>query len=449
MELTQTRPQTRFLNDRFRKALILEEPDPSLDDNLRAQGIEPERIGKPECYDVDYVLSRLREEQHDLLYKRSKFIVDDAVLKASPKLAAVMLCCIGDDSVDKEACAQEGVLVINDPVSNGRSVVEMVLGEMVCLARRIFPANDAGRQHLWTKDSTRRFELKGKTLSVIGLGNIGKQVAQVADNFGMDVCFYDRSDVAREVGTTLGWTACATLDDAFRKGDFVTVHVSAEDPQGHSNKGLLSYDHFRQLGADRAENGPRCFINAARGFLYNPAELKQAIDEGHVRAAAIDVYPDEPGSADDDWDNPYAELQDVITTPHIGAATQEAQPRIAAHMATSTQMLNRTGTMRDTVYQPGRTIGINAEPPCWGLTVVHSDVRGTKKAIDDTIYDAGASNVQSNHCDFPDYGVAYDINALDQKLSDRALEAIIERAADLTGDPHAIRSIRQFKIEEG
>ena len=447
MESTQTLPQTRFLNDRFQKALILEEPDPSLDDCLREQGIEPERIAKPDCYDVEHVLQRLEDGQHDLLYKRSKFIVNKEVLRASSNLAAVMLCCIGDDSVDKAACAQEGVLVINDPVSNGRSVVEMVFGEMICLARRIFSANEAGRKHLWTKDSTRRYELKGKTLSIIGLGNIGKQVARVADNFGMDICFYDRSDVAREVGTTLGWTSCASIGAAFRRGDFVTVHVSAEDPQGNPNRGLLTYDHFRQLAADRPDNSPRGFINAARGFLYDPDELKRAITEGHVRAAAIDVYPEEPGSNGDAWDNPYADMDAVITTPHIGAATQEAQPRIASHMATSTRLLNETGTMRDTVYQPGRTIGINAEPPCWGLSGVHSDGRGTKKAIDDTIYDAGASNLQSNHCDFPDYGVAYDINALDQRLSPNALETMIERAVELTGDTHAIRSIRQFPIE--
>ncbi len=449
MEATETLPQTRFLNARFQHALILEEPDPSLDEHLREQGIEPERVPKPDCYDVDAIVQRLEEGQHDLLFKRSRFVVNERVLQASRNLAAVMLCCIGDDSVDKAACAREGVLVINDPVSNGRSVVEMVFGEMICLARRIFSANEAGRRHLWTKDSTRRFELKGKTLSIIGLGNIGKQVARVADSFGMDICFYDRSDVAREVGTTLGWTSCNSIDDAFRSGDFVTVHVSAEDPQGEPNRGLLTYDHFRQLAADRPDNSPRGFINAARGFLYDPSDLKRAIDEGHVRAAAIDVYPDEPGSNGDEWDNPYADLDEVITTPHIGAATQEAQPRIAAHMATSTRLLNEAGTMRDTVYQPGRTIGVNADPPCWGLTVVHSDIRGTKKAIDDTIYKAGASNLQSNHCDFPDFGVAYDINALDQKLSDHELEHMIENAAELTGDPNAIRSIRQFPIEKG
>ena len=224
-------PQTRFLNAHFQKALILEQPDPSLDDYLRKQGIEPDRVPKPDCYDQDAMVERLREGQHDLIYKRSKFVVDEDVVQASDNLAAVMLCCIGDDSVDKPACADEGVLVLNDPVSNGRSVVEMVIGEMIVLARRLYTANESGRQHRWTKDSTRRYELMDKTLSVVGLGNIGKQLARLADAFGMNICFYDRSDVAREVGTTLGWTSCGSLSEAFRRADFVTVHASAEDPQ--------------------------------------------------------------------------------------------------------------------------------------------------------------------------------------------------------------------------
>ncbi|WP_022835422.1 NAD(P)-dependent oxidoreductase [Salisaeta longa] len=446
MPETETAPRTRFLAPSFSKALILEEPDPSLDDYLREQGITPERLPKSATENIDHVVERLAEGHHDLLYKRSKFPVTEDVLQASPNLAAIMLCCIGDDTVDKKACAREGVLVMNDPVSNGRSVVELVMGEMVCLARRIFSANDAGRQHLWTKDSARRYELKGKTLSIVGLGNIGKQVARIADAFGMDICFYDRSDVAREVGATLGWRACHSLDEAFRAGDFVTLHVSAEDPRGQSNAGLITYDHFQQLAADRPANSPRGFINAARGFLFDPSDLTRAVNEGHVRAAAIDVYPEEPGSADDSWQNPYAELEDVVTTPHIGAATQEAQPRIAKHMAGSTRLFNEQGTVRDTVFAPGQQIGVRAEPPYWVLAVVHSDVRGTKKAIDDSIYEAGASNVQSNHWDFPAYGIAYDISAIDQPLAKDQLERLIERAADLSDDPSAIRSLRQFKV---
>jgi len=449
MEQPQTLPQTRRLNARFKKAIILEEPDPSLDDYLRQQGIEPERLPRSATKDVESVIRRLEEGQHDLLYKRSKFPVDERVLQASQNLAAIMLCCIGDDTVDKPACAREGVLVLNDPVSNGRSVVEMVLGEMIGLARRIFSANEAGRQHLWTKDSARRYELLGKSLSIVGLGNIGKQVAQLADALGMEVYFYDKSEVAREVGSTLGWTACDSLTDAFRKGDFVTLHVSAEDPKGHPNRGMIDYEHFRQLAAERGDNSPRGFINAARGFLYDPNDLKRAIEEGHVRAAAVDVFPEEPGSSDEEWHNPYADLQEVVTTPHIGAATQEAQPRIASHMATSTQMLNEQGTVRDTVFAPGQTIGVNADPPYWALAVVHSDVRGTKKAIDDSIYEAGASNLQSNHRDFPDLGIAYDVSAINQPLDEAQLDQMIERAVELSDDPNAIRSIRQFKVNGG
>ncbi len=439
--------QTRFLNEDFQKALILEEPDPSLDDYLREQGIEPDRVPKPECYDQEAMAERLRDGQHDLLYKRSKFVVDEPIVQASDNLAAVMLCCIGDDTVDKAACAREGVLVLNDPISNGRSVVEMVLGKMVVLARRLFTANELGHRHQWSKDNTRRYELMNKTLSVVGLGNIGKELARVADTLGMEICFYDESEVAREVGTTLGWTSCSSLREAFRKGDFVTVHVSAEDPKGRSNEGLLTYDHFRQLGADRPDNSPRAFINAARGFLYDPEDLKRAIEENHVLAAAVDVYPEEPGSADDDWVNPYADMDRVLTTPHIGAATQEAQPRIASRMATSTRLLNEQGTVRDTVFGQGHTIGVNAEPPYWILAVVHSDVRGTKKAIDDSIYEAGASNLQSNHRDFPELGIAYDVNAIDQPLSQEQLEGIIESAASLSEDPQAIRALRHFKVE--
>lgn len=438
----------RLLQPRFTRALIIENPDPSLDDHLRAQGIEPERLPESATDDVDYVVERLREGQHDLLFKRSKFPVDARVLQASDNLAAVILCCIGDDSVDKAACAREGIVVMNDPVSNSRSVVELVFGEMILLARRIFTSHDAGRRHLWTKDSTRRYELKDKTISIIGLGNIGKQVAQMAEAFGMHVTFYDTSDLAREVGSTLGWKPTKTLMEAFRAGDFVSLHLSSEDRHGHSNRGLIGYEHFKQLGADRGEGSPRIFINVARGFLYDPEDLKRAVQEGHVQAAAVDVFPDEPGSARDPWVNPYADLpNEVVTTPHIGAATQEAQPRIAAHVAGTAHLFDRYGTLRDTVYSPRQVIGVDADPPYWVLAVVHSDARGTKKAISDAVFEAGANNIQSFHRDFPKLGIAYDLSAIDRPLDQAQLDRLVASARALTGDDDAIRSLRQFKVE--
>ncbi|MFW5811526.1 MAG: NAD(P)-dependent oxidoreductase [Alkalispirochaetaceae bacterium] len=436
----------RRLRGRFGSALILENPHETLDRELEAQGIEVERLPERATRDRDFVLQRLRDGGHDLLFKRSRFLVDQEVLEAAPQLAAVMLCCIGDDSVDKNACAREGVLVMNDPVSNGRSVAEMVIGEMICLARRIFVAHEAGREHLWTKESSGRYELQGRTISVIGLGNIGRQVARLAEAFGMRVAFYDQSSVAREVGRAFGWIECSSLEEAFRTGDVVTLHLSAEDSQGRRNERVIGLDHFRLLGADRGEQTPRVFVNAARGFLYDPDALRTALAEGVVRAAAIDVFPDEPGSRDDPWHNPYAELESVTTTPHIGAATEEAQPRIAQYMAGSAQLFNLRGTVRDTVFRPKLRIDLDAEPGQWALAVVHSDARGTKKAIADTIFEAGANYLDSNHHDFPRYGIAYDLSAIDRPLEESELDRLVEAATEISGDPTAIRSIRQFRV---
>ncbi len=436
----------RFLRGQFKKALVLENPHTSLDTLLEAQGIEVERLPESATEDVDEIIRILEEGQHDLIFKRSRFEIDERVLKASSNLAAVILCCIGDDSIDKEACAREGVLVMNDPISNGRSVVELVFGEMILLARRLFDTATKTQGSLWTKDSRQRYELKGKTISIIGLGNIGKQVAQMAEMFGMTVYFHDSRELAREVGVTLGWTACATIAEAFRVADFVTVHLSSEDISGKSNRNILTYDIFSQFGAERESNSPRIFINAARGFLFEPEDLKRAVREGFVRNAAIDVFPEEPGSSKDVWHNPYADTPEVIATPHIGAATEEAQPRIAQHVANTANMFNIRGAVRDCIYSPGQSINVDVDDAKYNLTVVHSDTRGTKKAVADAIFEAGLNNISSSHRDFVNYGFAYDVNAIDKPLSQEQLVNLISSAREISGDPHAIRAIRQIKI---
>lgn len=440
------RDGVRFLNGVFKKALILENPSEELDALLEEQGIEAERLPESATLDREHVIQRLRDGQHDLIFKRSRFEVDEEVLQASDNLAAVMLCCIGDDSVDKEACAREGVLVMNDPVSNGRSVVELVFGEMICMARRIFHAVENTRESVWTKDNHQRYEIMGKNLSIIGLGNIGKAVAQMAEVFGMNVYFYDTKEVAREVGSTLGWTACKSMDEAFRVADFVTVHVSAEDHRGRSNKNALTYEHFAQMGADRGDNSPRIFINAARGFLFEPDDLKRAVREGKISYASVDVYPEEPGSKKDVWQNPYSDFSEIVGTPHIGAATQEAQPRIGHKMAYTTRLFNCYGSVRDTVFSPGNNIGVEGSEPRYILTVVHSDARGTKKAVSDAIFDAELNNMESSHRDFSKYGVAYDISAIDQALTEDQLMALVENARNISGDPQAIRSVRLIEV---
>lgn len=437
----------RYLNGSFKKALILENPDASLDEYLRRQGIEPHRLPNSMTQDVDAVLGVLREGQHDLIYKRSRFIVDEAVLTASEKLAGIMLCCIGDDSVDKDACAKHGVLVTNDPISNARSVVELVFGEMLCLARRIFDANDKIHHNVWTKNNKARYEIKGKNLGILGLGNIGKQVAQMGEAFGMNIFFFDDSELAKEVGQTLGWTSCGSINELFEESDFLTIHVSSENSRGQTNLNMLNYEHFSKLGEARGDNSPRILINAGRGFLFEPEDLTRAINEESVKFAAIDVFPKEPGSGSDEWVNPYSALPQVIATPHIGAATQEAQPRIASYVAGTTRLFDCFGTMRSCVYSPGKIIGVNdTQDASHILCVVHSDARGTKKAINDAIFDAGRNNIQSSHRDFPKYRLAYDVSAMDAALTDEQIATLIESARTISGDPTAIRSVRQIEV---
>ena len=347
----------RVSHGEFTRALVLENPDPTLDDHLRGIGIEPFRPSSTP--NEDELIKLLEADPYELIYKRSRVEITPRVLDAAPNLSAVMLCCIGDDSVDKVACAQRGVLVTNDPVSNGRSVVELFTGEMICMARRVFEADRETNQNQFVKTQAQRFEVRGKTLGVFGLGNIGKQVAQVGELLGMKIAFYDNREVAREVGQTMGWDFAPTLADLFKTSDVVTAHISAFDYRGNSNDGVLKYEHFAAMG-EKERPSPRLFLNLARGNILDPKDLTRAVDEGHIGQAMVDVYPEEPRQKSDPWVNPYAGHPRIFGTPHIGAATLEAQPRIASHVAGTTRLLSRYGRLRNCVFGGKEEVGIDS-----------------------------------------------------------------------------------------
>lgn len=426
---------------------MVESPDSVLDELLAAEGIEVDR--RSDVPDEATLARWLAEGGHDVLFKRSRVPVTREVVAAAPRLSLVQLCCIGDDSVDKQACADHGVLVFNDPVSNGRSVVELAMGHLVALSRRLYETYNHTRDGGFDKSQAERFEIQGRTLGVFGLGNIGRQTARAAEAFGMKILFYDSREVAREVGVEMGWEMAPNIDALFRRSDAVTVHVSAEDARGKSNRGLILREHFAALAADRPAPSPRLFLNLARGFLYDPADLLAAISAGEVRRAAVDVYPEEPrGSAP--WANPYASEPRVATTPHLGAATVDAQPRIARRVAQSVRAFSRFGAIRDCVLRPRLQMGISDLDSVGALlAVTHSTVRGSRKALQDAIFEAGASNLSTAHQDFEEFGVAYDLLALDRPLALEQLHAIAVRAAQVTGDERAIRRIRQLEIDGG
>lgn len=436
---------TRVHSGPLTKALVVEAPDPVLDELLQAQGIEVDR--RSQVPDEATLARWLRDGGHDCLFKRSRVPVTREVVAAAPRLLAVQLCCIGDDSVDKRACADHGVGVFNDPVSNGRSVVELAIAHLIALSRRLYETYDHTRAGGFDKSQTERFEVQGRVLGVLGLGNIGRATARAAEALGMHIVFHDTREVAREIGVEMGWQAVSSIDELFRKSDAVTVHVSAEDARGAGNQGLLTRAHFAQLAAERPGTSPRLFVNLARGFLYDPADLLAAISAGEVRRAAVDVYPEEPRGSGP-WSNPYAGEPRVATTPHLGAATLDAQPRIARRVAQTVRGFSRGGAIRDCVFRPRLTLALSDLAPGNALVAVwHSTTRGSRKAIQDAVFDAGASNLSTAHQDFEGLGVAYDLLALDRPLTADELARIGAAAAHLTGDPNTVRSLRQMVVD--
>ena len=432
----------RILTGPLKKALVVENPHPSLAGLLEDQGIEVDWM--QQAPSEGELAKILKEGGHQILFKRSRVPVTRAVIEAAPELVCVQLCCIGDDSVDKQACADHGVLVFNDPASNGRSVVELVVGHLIGLSRQLYETFDATHQGIWEKTASERYEIRGKVLGVFGLGRIGRATARAAEALGMNIVFWDNREVAQEVGQEMGWKLAESAEKLFRTSDAVTMHVSASDTNGQSNQDLLDRELLHCLGADRPENSPRIFINAARGLLFKPEWLIEAVRDGHIRRAAVDVYPNEPGNNMAGWDNPYAGEARIATTPHIGAATQEAQPRIARRVAHTIRGYSQTGSIRDCVFSPRTAIsmadGLKGKSL---LLVVHGTTRGTKRALDAAIFEAQADNLRSTHRDFPRWGIALDVNLLSKRLSPQELERLAQRLVEETGDTNAVRLVRQ------
>ena len=431
----------KYWNGAIHRALIMENPSKIIDETLKNEGMDVYRLSY--IPNEDQLIEEINKVGAQVVFKRSQVEITRRVLEACPSIFVVQLCCIGDDSVDKQACADHGVMVFNDPISNGRSVVELVIGNMIALSRRLYETNERCRVGQWEKDSHRRFEIMGKNIGILGLGNIGRGVARAAHALGMHVYFYDTRQVSIELGKELGWKHIHDITELFRLSDVLTVHLSARDIQGESNEGIIGGDILEQLGADR-ENSPKIFINFARGFLHTPEALIEAIQKGGIYSAAVDVYPDEPKKGEG-WVNPYEHCPQVVVFPHIGASTQEAQPRIGTRVSETFLQFSQTGMVRDTPFRVRSTLALSDTPKKGQalLLVFHTTARGTKRALDEAIYEAGISNLSSIHSDFHDYGFAYEIALLDGILSEQDIGNISLRAEDLTGQKDVIRSIRQ------
>ncbi|NOT90836.1 phosphoglycerate dehydrogenase [Ferruginibacter sp.] len=249
-----------------------------------------------------------------LLGIRSKTQVTKKVLEAAEKLQAIGCFCIGTNQVDLKEATKKGVAVFNAPYSNTRSVAELVIGASIILIRKIIDKNKAAHEGIWNKDASGSYELRGKTLGIIGYGNIGSQLSVLAEGLGMKVIFYDV-----ETKLPLGNAEDKkTLKDLVSHSDIVTLHV----PEQENTKNLINKNNLKYFKKGSI------LINYARGEVVDLDALAKFLKEGHLGGAAIDVFPWEPEKNGDRFTSPLQGLSNVLLTPHIGGSTQEAQQNI-------------------------------------------------------------------------------------------------------------------------
>jgi D-3-phosphoglycerate dehydrogenase / 2-oxoglutarate reductase len=250
---------------------------------------------------------------------RSRTQLTAEVFEAANRLIAVGCFSVGTNQVDLEAARQAGIPVFNAPFSNTRSVAELVIGEIVMLLRRVFPKSAAAHEGGWDKSAIDSHEVRGKTLGIVGYGNIGSQLSYLAEAMGMRVIFFDLTDKLRHGNTE----PADSLRDLLGQSDVVSLHVP-ETPATHNMIGAAEIAAMKK-GA--------YLINNSRGTVVDLDALAEALKSGHLRGAAVDVFPVEPASNKERFETPLQNLDNVILTPHIGGSTEEAQERIGAEVA--------------------------------------------------------------------------------------------------------------------
>jgi len=273
-----------------------------------------------------------------LLGIRSRTQITPDILEAADRLIAIGCFSVGTNQVDVDAARQSGIPVFNAPFSNTRSVAELVIGEIVMLFRRIVPRSNAAHEGRWDKSANDSLEVRGKTLGIVGYGNIGSQLSNLAEALGMRVIFYDHTDKLRHGNTE----PVGSLQELLGQSDVVSLHV----PETPATQGMIGRDEIRAM-----KQGAY-FINNSRGTVVDLDALAEALRDGRLRGAAVDVFPVEPSSNAERFVSPLQGLENVLLTPHIGGSTEEAQERIGAEVARKLIDYSDTGSTMGAVNFP-------------------------------------------------------------------------------------------------
>src|SRR5277367_3264325 len=315
-----------------------------------------------------------------LLGIRSRTQIDAGVIEAADRLIAIGCFNVGTNQVDIDAARRMGVPVFNAPFSNTRSVAELVIGEIVMLLRRIIPKSAGAHAGRWEKSSTDSHEVRGKTLGIVGYGNIGSQLSYLAEAMGMRVIFYDLTDKLRRGNTE----PTESLAELLAESDVVTLHVP-ETPATHGMIGAAEIAAMKK-GA--------YLINNSRGTVVDLDALAAALRAGQLRGAAVDVFPVEPNGAGETFRSPLQGLENVILTPHVGGSTEEAQERIGVEVARKLIEYGATGTTFGAVNFP--QVQLPTRPTGTRYLHVHRNEPGILRRVDEVFARRGV-NIASQY----------------------------------------------------
>jgi D-3-phosphoglycerate dehydrogenase / 2-oxoglutarate reductase len=398
------------------KALLLENIHPDAAARLSKDGHDVE-TGK-RALTEDELIEALPGV--NLLGIRSGTTITERVLENAPDLVAIGAFCIGTNQIDLGAAARRGIAVFNAPFSNTRSVVELALAEIIAMARRLPEKNTQMHQGIWDKSAKGAHEVRGRKLGIVGYGNIGTQLSVLAENLGMSVFFYDITD-RLALGNA---RRCSTLHELLGTVGTVTLHVDGRD----GNRGFFGEEEFAAMR-------PRSlFLNLSRGFVVDHAALRRNIETGHIAGAAIDVFPNEPKGAGDEFVSELRGLSNVILTPHVGGSTEEAQQDIGEFVAGKLADYVSSGATSLSVNLPG--LALPATGGTHRLVHIHKNVPGVLAAINRVLADHGV-NVEGQLLKTKDdYG--YVLTDIGTEYSDEVLAKL--RAMPVTIRLRTLRS---------
>jgi D-3-phosphoglycerate dehydrogenase len=311
---------------------------------------------------------------------RSRTQLDAEVIAHARRLLAVGCFCIGTNQVDLSAARDRGVPVFNAPYSNTRSVAELVIAEAILLMRRVPERNAECHRGGWAKSAEGSFEVRGKTLGIVGYGHIGTQVGVLAESLGMHVLFHDI-----EPKLALGNAVpVRDLDDLLARSDIVTLHV----PQTPETAGMIGAQQIAGMRPGAS------LINASRGNVVDIDALADALRDGRIAGAAVDVFPKEPKSRDDTFESPLRAFDNALLTPHVGGSTQEAQLNIGSEVASKLVRYSDNGSTLSAVNFP--EVSLPEHAGSRRLLHIHHNVPGVLSRINE-VFSQGGVNINAQY----------------------------------------------------